>query len=190
MTTTTSYGTWCNRVNTYSLNPDFDIVDYIGGGDSDWRELIEESGALDRMIAAYRNAIEEALPPGISLCGDEFIGPAYPDDDEFDGYPTDDFGNLDFKAMVEDIDVQAIVEYYEPVTLEDIGRHQLKSNSANPAKRASTAMSRLGLKPFAYRPHPESGRPQALFLSGEVTKALAARPGRGRRSEPKGQVVA
>ncbi|MFD4912875.1 hypothetical protein ACFWNR_06585 [Streptomyces virginiae] len=187
--TTTSYGTWCNRVSPYSTSPDVDVLDYINGGDSDWRELLEESGALDAIQHAYRDAIEAALPPGISLCGDEFIGPAYPDDDEFDGYPTDENGSLDFAAMMEGIDLGAIVDREEPLTLQDIGQNVLKSGAKDPAKAAAAAMARHGVKPMKYLPHPESGRPRALFRSGDVTTALADRPGRGHRTDLKGETA-
>lgn len=183
MTTTTSYGTWCNRVSPYSTSPDADLDDYVGGGDSDWLERLEKSGALDEMKRDYRNAINAALPPSISLCGDEFIGPAYPDDDEFDGYPTDEDGGLDYVAMVEDISLEEIVEANDPITLEEIGRWELESKAADPAKTASGVMSKLGLKPYTYMPHPESGRPQAVYLKGVVRQALAARPGRGKRTD-------
>ena len=176
--TTTSYGTWCNRVNNYSTSPDADVLDYINGGDSAWQHLLEESGLLEEIQRQYRAAIDAALPPSISLCGDEFIGPYEPDDDEFDGYPMDDYGILDFAAMVEDIDLGAIVERNEPVTLEYIGRWLLNTKSANPAKVASAAMSRLGLKPVAYVTS-ESGRPQAIYVESNVKEALAKRPGRG-----------
>lgn len=183
--TTTSYGTWCNQVSPYSTSPDVDVVDFIGGADSDWQELVEKSGALEEMQAGFRAAIDAALPDSISLCGDEFIGPAYPDDDEFDGYPTDEHGALDLKACLEDIDLTAIVEACEPVTLEEIGRWELKSEAKDPAKVASKVMSRLGLKPYTYLPHPESGRPQAIYLKGTVREALAKRPGRGKRTDLK-----
>jgi hypothetical protein len=182
-TTTTSYGTWCNRVNTYSTSPDADVDDFVGGGDSAWLERIEKSGALDEMKADYRAAIEAALPDSISLCGDEFIGPAYPDDDEFDDYPTDNYGVLDFKAIVDEISLEEIVEANDPVTLEEIGRWEMQSKAQNPAKVASAAMSRAGLKPYTYLPHPESGRPQAIYLKGAVREALAKRPGRGKRTD-------
>ncbi|POX58847.1 hypothetical protein C3492_35535 [Streptomyces sp. Ru62] len=183
--TTTSYGTWCNRVSPYSTSPDSDLGDYIGGADSAWLERVQASGALGEMEHAYRAAIEAALPPSVSLCGDEFIGPAYPEDDEFDGYPTDDYGSLDFKAMVEDISLEEIVERYDPMTLEEIGRWEMESKAKEPAKVAAAAMSRAGLKPYTYLPHPESGRPQAIYLKGDVREALAKRPGRGKRTDLK-----
>ncbi|MGW1409410.1 hypothetical protein [Streptomyces sp. NPDC002403] len=183
MTTTTSYGTWTNRINTFSTSPDADVLDFINGGDDDWCELLEKSGALDEIKSAYRDAIEEALPAGVSLCGEEFIGPAYPDDDEFEGYPVDEDGRLDFAACVEDIDLAQIVERHDPLTLEDIGRDELKSTAKDPSKAASKAMSRLGVKAFYYGPNPDSGRPQSYFRAGEVRDALTARPGKGNRGE-------
>lgn len=182
-TTTTGYGTWCNSVHQYSTSPDADVLDYINGGDSDWRDLLEKSGALEKIQIEYRKAIDEVLPPSISLCGDEFIGPAYPEDDEFDGYPADEYGGLDLKAMIEDIDLEPIVERNDPMTLEEIGRWVLESTAKDPGKAASRAMSRLGVKAFNYQPHPGSGRPQAIYLKGEVQAALAARPGRGTRTD-------
>ena len=184
MTTTTSYGTWTNRVNTYSTGPDADVLDYINGGDSDWQELLEASGALARIQAEYRDAIDRVLPDGVSLCGTEFIGPWQPEDGEFDGYPTDEHDNLDFAAMVEDIDLADIIDRNEPLTLADIARDELKSNAKEPAKAASKAMSRLGVKPaYGYQPNPDSGRPQALYRAGDVRQALASRPGQGTRTD-------
>lgn len=183
MTANTSYGTWTNRINTFSTSPDADVLDFINGGDDDWRELLEKSGALDEIKSAYRDAIEQALPAGVSLCGDEFIGPAHPEDDEFEGYPVDEDGRLDFAACVEDIDLAQIVERHDPLTLEDIGRDELKSTAKDPSKAASKAMSRLGVKAFYYGPNPDSGRPQSYFRAGEVRDTLTARPGKGNRGE-------
>lgn len=186
-TTTTSYGTWCNRVNTYSTSPDADVDDFIDGGPDDWRTLLEDSGALRRIKSEYRDAINAALPDGIDLCGDEFIGPWEPEEGEFDGYPQDEDGDLDFAAIVEDIDLAEIVERNEPLTLADIGRDELKSTAANPAKTASGVLAKmkpeLRPKPIAHLPHPESNRIQAIYLAGEVRAALAARPGRGARND-------
>lgn len=179
--TTTSYGTWCNRVAPYSTSPDADVVDFIGGGPNDWQTLLDASGALARIQSEYRDAINDALPDSISLCGDEFIGPWQPEDGEFDDYPRDEDDSLDFAAMVEDIDLTEIVERNEPLTLGDIGRDELKSTAANPAKSASGVMSKLGLKPFAYVACGDSKRPQAIYLAGPVRDALAKRPGQGAR---------
>jgi hypothetical protein len=183
--TTTSYGTWCNQVSPYSTSPDADVLDYINGGDSDWQELLEASGALALIQSEYRDALNAALPPSVSLSGDEFIGPYEVEDGEFDGYPQTDDGSLDFKTLFEDIDLGPIVERNEPVTLDDIGRWQLKSKATSPAKAAAAAMSRLGLKPHTYLPS-ANGRPQAIYLKGIVQDALDKRPGRGARTDRTG----
>lgn len=182
-TTTTSYGTWCNQVSPYSTSPDSDVLDYINGGDSDWQQLLDASGALEAIQSEYRAAIDAALPPSVSLCGDEFIGPAYPDDDEWDGYPVDDMGGLDIKACVEDIDLQPIVERNDIVTQEEIGRFKLGSTAKNPSSAASQAMRRLGVKPIARCQIDGEGQVIAVYSEAAVNKALANRPGRGKRTD-------
>jgi hypothetical protein len=174
--TTTTYGTWCNKINQFSTSPDSDVLDYINGGDTDWQERLHASGAVALIQSEYRDAINAALPDSVALSGDEFIGPADPDDDEFEGYPTDEYGALDIAALVEDIDLEPIVDRNDPLTLEEIGRWEMQSKAKEPAKVASMAMKRAGLKPHIYLPHPESNRPQAIFLKGAVIKALADRP--------------
>lgn len=183
--TTTSYGTWCNQVSAYSTSPEQDIEDYIGGGDAQWRELLEASGALEQIHTDFRNAVEAALPPGVSLCGDEFIGPAYPDDDEWDGYPTDEHGGLDIKACLEDISLEEIVKRNDIVTLEEIGRFRLQSKAKNVASAASQAMKRLGVKPLARVQIDGEGQPVSVYNEETVRKALASRPGRGKRTDLK-----
>ena len=71
----------------------------------------------------------------------------------------------------------------ELLTLDTIGRTELNSQAKQPAKAAAAAMSRAGLKPHTYQPHPTSGRPIALYLATEVRAALARRPGRGTRTD-------
>lgn len=183
MTTTTGYGTWCNRVNQYSTSPDADVVDYINGGDSAWQTMLQETGALEEIQTAYRRAIDAVLPPSIALCGNDFIGPAFPDADEWDGYPTDNDGGPAFEELIEDIDLGPIVDYYDPYTLEQIGRDLLQSKAKDPAKAAAARMSDLGLKPFTYYRGPDSSRPQALYYAGVVREALAKRPGQGARTD-------
>jgi hypothetical protein len=109
MPTTTSYGTWYN-VTSHNLTPGADLLDAINGGDSDWQERMAKSGALERIETEWRQAIESALPIGVSLCGEEFIGPAYEADRDFEGFPIDEDGRLDLTAIVESIDLMAIVE--------------------------------------------------------------------------------
>lgn len=182
MTTTTSYGTWCSLVNTYETSPTDVIYAFLNGNDPDEYDM-------DSIVGAYLDAIEAALPPDVSLCGDEFIGPAHPEEGEFDGYPIDDFEDLDIKAIVEgiDIDLADLFERYELFNLEHIGKWVLESKAKEPAKAAAAAVSRLGLKAFTYRPSPDSGRPQAWYRAGDVRDALAARPGQGARTDKAGE---
>ena len=111
--TNTIYGTWCNTVNTYASSPDDEVEAYITGGGSHWRELLETSGALDRIKSEYRDEIDARLPPDVALVGEQFIGPAEPEEGEFDGYVDAD-GELDIAALVEDIDLGKIVEKHDP----------------------------------------------------------------------------
>lgn len=183
--TTTSYGTWCNQASTYSTSPEADILDYINGGDSEWRSLMAASGALEAIQDDYRAAINEALPGSVSLSGDEFIGPYQPDDDEWEGYPVDEFGSLDIKAICEGIDLEPILQRHDIITLEDIGRFELKSKAKNPSSAASQAMRRLGIKPISRCQIDGEGQPIAVYNAKEVRKALANRPGRGTRTDLK-----
>lgn len=178
MTTTTSYGTWTNRVQTYENAPEDGLNAYLGDNDPDEYDMAG-------IHAAYRQAIEDALPADVSLCGNEFIGPAYPEPGEFDDYPSDESGGLDIGAIIEelDFDTEAAFERYELYTLEHIGRYVLESKAQDPGRVARATVSRLGLKAFVYRPHPDSGRPQAWYRAGDVRDALAARPGRGTRTD-------
>lgn len=136
---------------------------------------------VDDVRSERRRVLENAVECG-AAGGDEFIGPAEPEDGEFDDYPTDEHGALDFEALFEDIDLEPIVERNDPLTLEEIGLWEMKSTAKEPAKVASLAMKRAGLKPHTYLPHPESNRPQAIFLKGAVVKALANRPRQGSHS--------
>lgn len=114
MTTTTSYGTWNNHGDRTNTTLEATVIDYINGGDSEWRERIEADGSFDAMISDYRQAINDALPDSVSLNGDEFYGPYYDADKDFDGYPTDEFGGLDIASIIEDIDLGDIVAKNDP----------------------------------------------------------------------------
>jgi hypothetical protein len=89
---------------------------------------------------------------------------------------------------ISDDAVTAIREAVEAVhpellTLEQIGVDVLGSQAKAPSKAASRAMSRLRLRPAEYRPHPDSGRPQALYGAREVRAAVATRLGQGARTD-------
>lgn len=107
MVTTTGYGTWNNHGDRSNLTVEATIADFINGGDDDWRERIETSGAFEKMAADYRAEINEALPDGVSLCGNEFIGPYYAADCDWDG-------DLDISGIIGSVDLGAIVERHDP----------------------------------------------------------------------------
>ena len=107
MATTTNYGSWTNLGDHYNISVEATVADYLNGGDSDWRERVETSGAFERMVADYRQAINDALPEGVWLTGNEFIGPYYEADQNWDG-------ELDIEAVIEDIDLAPIVERHDP----------------------------------------------------------------------------
>jgi hypothetical protein len=103
MATTTSYGTWENRVDRYRTTVKQSVVEAFGAEGT-------EGFDLDAIVTEYREAINRALPRGVALVGDEFIGPRHPEPGAFDGYPVDDSGSLDIKAIVDDIDLWEIVK--------------------------------------------------------------------------------
>lgn len=174
--TTTEFGTWANHGDKYNVSVEASVADAVSGGEADWRERLEASGAFAQIVAEYRDAINAALPDRVSLAGNDFYGPYYEDDHTWDG-------ELDIAGIVQGIDLDEIVERNDPLTAEDIGRWELKSQAKDPAKVASSTMKRLGVKPFHYYPHPESGRPQALYRAGDVRAAIAKRPGQGARTD-------
>ncbi|MGW3956235.1 hypothetical protein ACWEKM_36235 [Streptomyces sp. NPDC004752] len=103
----TSYGTWCNHGDRTNTSVEATVTDYIGGADAEWVERVESTGAFERMADDYRGAINEALPDGVSLCGDEFYGPYHDEDCSWDG-------ELDIKDLIEGIDLGAIVARHDP----------------------------------------------------------------------------
>lgn len=114
MTTTTGYGTWNNHGDSSALTVEATVAGYISGADSEWIDRIQADGSFDDMVAAYRAAINAALPDGVSLNGNDFYGPAYDADKDFDGYPTDEDGALDITAIITEINLAAIVDEHDP----------------------------------------------------------------------------
>jgi len=114
MPATTTYGSWTTLVDHTSTTVERTVFEFVSGADSDWLAALKNSGALDRIIDEYREAINDALPPGVVLSGDEFIGPFEHAPDAWDGYPTTEDGDLDIGAIVEAIDLSAIVARHDP----------------------------------------------------------------------------
>lgn len=180
--TNTSYGTWNNHINPHTNSPEEDIADAVTGADPEWCQRMEQAGAFDTIATEYRQAINDELPPSISLCGNEFIGPAHPDDTEFDTYPTTMHSEIDLQAIIDTIDLQHIIDRNELLTLEEIGRSKLHSQSRYPERVASSTMRRLNVNPCAHQPHPVSHRTQNLYRTGDVDHALNNRRGKGWRA--------
>lgn len=114
MPATTTYGHWTTIVDSTSTTLERTVLEFVSGADHDWITALKTSGALDRIIDEYREAINDALPPGVVLSGNEFIGPFEHAQDAWDGYPVTDDGDLDIGAIVEAIDLVAIVERHDP----------------------------------------------------------------------------
>lgn len=174
MTTQTVYGTWCNRVDSTTSSPDDAVDTFL----TDWPETYDRPA----IKLAYRQAIQDALPADVALIGNEFVGPTAPEEGEFDGYPVDDDGSLDFEAIVEDIDLAEIAERHELIDISEVAE-RLGYQGASAAATARKRLSSWGVKRASVRENPTSGRLQSLFLSGEVDEAIASRPGRGARTD-------
>jgi hypothetical protein len=110
MTTNTSYGTWNNRVDQYSLTVEQSVGDFLA---------LYPGIDTDAVISEYRDAINAALPDSVALCGDEFYGHYYDEDcaDQKD-FPHDEDGRLDIAAIVEGVDFEAIVERIDTSTVQ------------------------------------------------------------------------
>ena len=102
MTTTTSYGSWNRATGDSSLTLHGSVESALNG------EFTEAE--VDQVADLYREAINAALPDSVALCGDEFYGPYYEADYDFDGYPQNEDGFLDLAAIVEGVDFWEIVE--------------------------------------------------------------------------------
>jgi hypothetical protein len=174
MATTTGYGSWLNHTK-YSLTPESDILDYINGGGTEWCERVDECGAFDLMASGYRDAVQAALPDGVYLTGDEFIGPAYEKDQSWDG-------ELDISEIIEAIGLGSIVERWDPDaewTIEDVA-DRINAGSTGSARKT---LSRWGVEAIGRKP----GRGgQSIYRAEDVIAAMNDRPGRGARTDLKG----
>lgn len=172
MATTTNYGSWLNTVG------DLGVAYTIGIALGDY----EDDYDVDAIKDEYLDAIDAALPNGVFLSGDEFIGPYHEEDQHFDGFPLDDDGELDIAAIVESIDLMAIVEKHELWTIDQVAEH-LGYTTASAAGAARKKLSSWGVKAADHRPDQDSGRVKAVYLRREVEAAQQARPGQGSRTD-------
>jgi hypothetical protein len=104
---TTSYGTWATYAHVLSIRNTVD--DYIAGGGDEWVTDVHATGAFDRIVDDFRTAINQNLPGGITLNGDDFYGP-YP---LADGVRPADLKKT-IPAVIEAVDLAAIVERHDP----------------------------------------------------------------------------
>lgn len=108
MHVTTGCGSWCNHGDRSNVSVEATIADAVSGADLDWLERMEATGAFDRIAADYRTAIDEALPRGISISGNEFIG-LHRTDPEY----TDEIADFDIGEAIRGIDLQAIINRHD-----------------------------------------------------------------------------
>lgn len=73
---TTEYGSWYNYEG-FSLTVESSVATSLSGGDPEWLDLLMETGAFEALVEGFRKEINDRLPEGVSLCGDQFIGPYY-----------------------------------------------------------------------------------------------------------------
>jgi hypothetical protein len=66
MSVTTTYGSWV-QFGSGGLTIEDNITDALGEFDNDFD--------LDAIAVDYRQAINDALPTGVQLIGDHFVGP-------------------------------------------------------------------------------------------------------------------
>ncbi|WP_258047454.1 hypothetical protein [Streptomyces sp. SM13] len=165
MSVTTPYGTWYNKAGELTVGNS--VLGAVGD--------FEDEFDMDAIESDYRDAIEEALPDGVFLSGQEFTGPYYEADQDFDGYPQDDNGQLDIPAIIASVDLMAIVQKHELWTIDQVA-DELGFKGASAKGTARKTLSRWGVERHDMVDHPESGRPQARFKATEVKAAKAAAP--------------
>ncbi|MFB6805502.1 hypothetical protein [Streptomyces sp. NPDC056387] len=176
MAVTTDYGSWYN-VQGYELT----VAETVGTAVGDYGDDFD----LEAAEVEYYRAIQEALPPGVSLAGNDFIGPYYDDDKHFEGFPADEYGDLDLTAIVESVDLMAILERHEWIDIDEVAS-RLGYKGQKPSATARKTLARWGVEKVATRPHPESNRPQHLYNARQVEEAIQNRPGQGARTDKAG----
>lgn len=85
------------------------MADLIGGGDADWRQRMEDSGATDAIAVDIRDMVAKALPDGVWITGDEFLITVDPDMGGF-GYDADE---VNIREIIEGLDFAALVEVHD-----------------------------------------------------------------------------
>lgn len=99
---TTEYGSWQNLGDSYALTVEQTVSDALGDYAADYDVV--------RLTAAYREKINEVLPPGVSLCGNDFIGPY---GGTVDGVDSPHAEKLDIPTLVGEVDLWELVREFE-----------------------------------------------------------------------------
>lgn len=161
------YGEWCN-FQGWENSIEGTVETTLGDAADDYDV---PAIALD-----WWRTINETLPDGVTMSGNEFFGPCDPADYTWDGAIE-----AVITELIKSFDVWTIAPRYELWTAEHVAEH-LGYRGASAAGTARKAMSRWGVK-SELRLHPESRRPQARYRSGEVQDAAKSRPGQGARTD-------
>lgn len=125
-----------------------------------------------QVAAAYRQAVNDTLPDGYALEENLLYGPR----------PHQD---VDHKALIQAVTLDKVITSCLAMPLRELWSAEqvgaaIGASSADSARRT---LSRWGVKAVDYRPHPTSGRTQALYDAAQVRTAHATRPGRGARTD-------
>lgn len=94
-------GSWASRIAHAGLSLDWEVADAIDSWDA-------SQDTVDAVCAAYRAAINAALPPGVTLTGNEFYGTV--ETGNYEGYPLTEDGRLDLNTIVASVDFWATAE--------------------------------------------------------------------------------
>ncbi len=104
MTVTKTYGNWNNAADFGTLTVEHSVSVALG----DYADAYD----VDGIAADYRDAINAALPEGVSLCGDQFIGPYYEADKTW-GPELERCGSLNIRKIVREVDFWAIAAKHD-----------------------------------------------------------------------------
>ncbi|WP_331726900.1 hypothetical protein [Streptomyces sp. NBC_00280] len=132
---------------------------------------------VTEVAAAYRQSITDALPDGYELEENLLYGP----------YPRREVDHKTLhKALIKKaVNLDEVIAAHlgtppRELWSADQVAEAIGASSTDSARRT---LSRWDVKAADYRPHPNSGRAQALYDAAQVRAAHATRPGRGARTD-------
>lgn len=107
----TSYGTWLNVAKSTRTVEEAVATIFDAEG--------TDGFDVEAIVTEYRNAINAALPNGVTLAGNDFYGPYNTTEDQFNDYPADDDGDLDLAAIVDGVELWPIIERHHTAARTD-----------------------------------------------------------------------